>query len=125
MFSAISRKIKNGTFVEPTVQEFVVVQSPKKPRTVVSKDAITEEFRRQFDEEFADFDFGEGFEDLSEKDQEQQEQEEENLERLEEAVDFQEYVSDVDKALAEDPTDCIWVRIFTHNILLFSNGNTL
>ena len=117
MFSTISRKIKDGKFQEPTVQEFVIVQSPKKPRTVVAKDTITDELRKQFEEDFADFDF----EDLPEQEQELQEQELERIERMEESVSYQEYLKDVDRVLQDDVTDddCpIWVRIIFSYLLL-------
>ena len=117
MFSTISRKIKDGKFQEPTVQEFVIVQSPKKPRTVVAKDTITDELRKQFEEDFADFDF----EDLPEQEQELQEQELERIERMEESVSYQEYLKDVDRVLQDDVTDddCpIWVRNSISYLLL-------
>lgn len=103
MFGSISRKIREGKFVEPKVEPYVVVLSPsKKSRTVIAKeDEIPDNIRKEFEKDFADFDFG----DLSEEAQQQQEIEVEQLENLEDSITVKEFLKDFDRVQDEDITD--------------------
>ena len=113
MFGSISRKIREGKFVEPKVEPYVVVVSPsKKSRSVIAKDdEIPDAVRKEFEKDFADFDFGEGFE--AEEAQQQQEIEMEKLDALEDSITVKEFLKDFERVQDEDFTDdgcSIWVN---------------
>ena len=103
MFGSISRKIREGKFVEPKVEPYVVVLSPsKKSRSVIAKEIeIPDDVRKDFEKDFADFDFS----DLSEEEQQQQEIAVETLETLEDAITVKEYLRDFERVQGEDITD--------------------
>ena len=108
LFSTIARKIRDKTFVDPSLVVSKKRQRTKPPQPENQIDAnrqtkvvISEEDRRQFEEEFRDFDFSE----LSDQDMEKQEMALESFDKMERDIEVKEFLQDVENVAQKEITD--------------------
>ena len=111
LFSTIARKIRDKTYVDPTLvvqkkRQRTKPPQPPQPDNLIDSigrtdDVISEEDRRQFEEDFKDFDFS----DLSEQDMEKQEMALENLETIERSIDVTEFLQDIENVAEKEVTE--------------------
>lgn len=108
LFSTIARKIREKTFVDPSL-----VVSKKKQRKSLNDTAgsssrmddsgFNEEVRLQFEEDFKDFDFSDPS--LTEKEQEEQEWAEECNDAIDEANEVNEYLEEIENIADKEVKD--------------------